>query len=245
LSDSTRGYHEFAEYFPQLNLERAPSRARPSKLPISQRASDLIVYCEVSSETHYTDKLQRPTWPGGNSGITIGIGYDLGYVKPPLFRSDWNGYLGNLDENSLRQLDEACLKTGTKASSLIANLQHIQIPWIKANAQFLQYEQPHYVGLTEDSLPNFAALPPDARGALVSLVYNRGPSFNVPSSKDPSGRYEEMRNIRILMIRKDFAAIPDELRKMTRIWEGKPNMKGVVKRRELEASLFEIGLAGG
>ena len=100
-----------------------------------------------------------------------------------------------------------------------------------------------YIGLAENALPNFAALPNDARGALVSLVYNRGASFSVPLSKDPTGRYQEMRNIRALMLRKEFHSIPDEIRKMIRIWQSEPDMKGVVKRRELEANLFEIGLA--
>jgi hypothetical protein len=34
--------------------------------------------------------LNQPSkWPGGGSGITIGIGYDLGFVTVDQFESDW------------------------------------------------------------------------------------------------------------------------------------------------------------
>src|SRR2546426_446862 len=37
---------------------------------------------------------QPSKWPGGASGITIGFGYDLGYVTVDQFESDWGDCLG-------------------------------------------------------------------------------------------------------------------------------------------------------
>jgi hypothetical protein len=242
LVENSRGYREFAQFFPELGLERAPSRSAPSNLPISSRAADLIVYCEVSSPETYRKLYQRPIWPKGLSGVTIGVGYDLGYTTPKLVQSDWGTYLGKA---TVEKLSEACRVTGPAAQPLAAALQSIEIPWSLAKAQYYEREQPRYVGLTQRSLPNLSQLPLDARGALVSLVYNRGPTFNVPASKDPTNRYVEMRNILALMRLKHFAAIPDEIRKMKRLWLDDPNLAGVVKRRELEATLFEVGLGIG
>ena len=47
--------------------------------------------------------LNQPfKWPGGSSGITLGIGYDLGYVIMDQFESDWGPYLTSAQLNRLR-----------------------------------------------------------------------------------------------------------------------------------------------
>src|SRR5437868_9631658 len=52
---------------------------------ISQKAVQLILNVEG---------LDQPDeWPGGASGITIGIGYDLGYTTVDRFESDWGDVL--------------------------------------------------------------------------------------------------------------------------------------------------------
>lgn len=50
-------------------------------MSISQAARDLILEMEGFSS--------KPEWPGGQSGVTIGFGYDLGYVTVDEFESDW------------------------------------------------------------------------------------------------------------------------------------------------------------
>ena len=51
----------------------------PQLLPLSARIIDAIIRWEVSSREHYERNLMRPCWPAEMSGVTIGIGYDLGY----------------------------------------------------------------------------------------------------------------------------------------------------------------------
>ena len=48
----------------------------------------------------------------------------------------------------------------------------------------------------------------------------------------------EMRNIRVLVPKRDYKGIAQELRKMKRIWEGK-GLDGLLARREAEAKLVE------
>ncbi|WP_316201475.1 MULTISPECIES: hypothetical protein [unclassified Bradyrhizobium] len=79
-------------------------------------------------------------------------------------------------------------------------------------------------------LPGYDALSPYCKGALFSLVLNRGASF------DKQGpRYAEMRDIKAAIKRGDLARVPALLRSMKRIWKGTPDEKGLSARREKEA----------
>jgi len=105
-------------------------------------------------------------------------------------------------------------------------------------AQFGGVEVPKWTQTCRDHLPNFDALTSgDCKGALVSLAYNRGPSFDAPGP-----RYAEMRAIRQHMADKRFDLVPGEFRSMKRLW---PKGGDLWNRREHEAALFEKGLNAG
>jgi len=219
----------------------SPTRPAPSKTPISARATNLIVACEVTSQAKYTQSYQRPTWPGAASGVTVGIGYDVGYVTLEWLKEDWQQYASS---DAINSLEQACGVTAGPAHLLISKLQSVVIDWPTADREFLEQLQPRYVGETESALPNTGMLSPDSLGALVSLVYNRGASFDIQQNpaKDPSDRYREMRAIKAHMQAKAFNLIPGEIRAMERLWKNDKSVSGLVERRELEASLFELGL---
>jgi GH24 family phage-related lysozyme (muramidase) len=215
-------------------------RALPSATRISERATSLIIASEVSSVSQYTERFHRPTWPGGSSGVTIGIGYDLGFVNIKEFRSDWGGYLGAAD---FALLASCCEVHAQSARTVLRNVARVDIPWAIAKRQYEEQVQPRRIGETESVLRHCDLLSPDSLGALVSLVYNRGAAgFLVPAGKDPAGRFREMRNIRSLMEAKRFADIPMQLLGMRRLWQRTPGGEGLVLRRELEAQLFSLGL---
>jgi hypothetical protein len=215
-------------------------RALPSLRKISKRASALIISSEVSGVSQYTQRFHRPTWPGGSSGVTIGIGYDLGFVNLREFGADWTDYL---DGDEFRALSGCCGLYGERARSALRDVSRVDIPWPLANRQYEEQIQPRRIGETEGVLRNSGLLSPDSLGALVSLVYNRGAAgFLVPQNKDPAGRFREMRNIRYLMEAKRFAEIPAQLLAMRRLWQRAPGGQGLVLRRELEAQLFSLGL---
>ena len=58
------------------------------------------------------------------------------------------------------------------------------------------------------------------------------------SDDSPEDRRREMRAIRDAVAAKDLKEIADQLRSMTRLWEGK-NLAGLLKRRDAEADLVE------
>lgn len=199
---------------------------------ISDEAFDLIVECEVTSRQVYDKKYRAPEWPGLSSGITIGIGYDVGYATDAQLAADWGGVV---DEAILKALRPALGVTGTRAHEMLpAVRQRVDIPWEAALQVHRTKVVPRWVATVERALPNTNRLPPDCLGALVSLTYNRGASF--AKSGD---RYTEMRAIKDCMARGDFASIPGHIRAMSRLW---PNAAGLRRRREREAALFEKGI---
>jgi hypothetical protein len=220
--------------------ERAPSLAPPSKTLISQRASSLIMTCEIGSQRRYEKMYSHPTWPKGESGITIGIGYDIGYSTPDGFLPDWHTYLKN---EEIATLTRGCGIFGARARDLLQIFDGIQIPWATAEQQFFHQTLPRYIGATERALPNCSLLSRDSLGALVSLVYNRGPAFAITPERDPENRFSEMREIKALMNQRFFEKIPEQMILMKRIWVGQSDMKGLLVRRDLEAALFVRGLS--
>lgn len=207
----------------------------PSKRAISKHAVDLIIGFEVSSPSLYHQRYESPVVPGGQSGVTIGVGYDLGYVTSSMCRDDWSSYL---TPGQVAALSGVCGKTKAQARTARASVKTIVIPWGKADPQFRTRVLPRYISMTLARVPNAAALSDDSLGALVSLIYNRGASF-----RKQGDRYREMRAIYAHMTAQDFDKIPTEIRSMKRLWQNDPMLAGLVTRRELEARLFQDGLA--
>lgn len=166
-------------------LEGPPTLSATS---IARPAIDLIIAAEISSRAHYDAKLTRPMWPGGQSGPTIGIGYDVGTVNATQLRGDWNGELAS---NMIEALVSACGVLGPAAANMIPSLSHVVLAYDPAERVFFRRSLPQFVAQTERALPNTGMLGPDCLGALVSLTYNRGPAFSAPGD-----RFAEMRAIR-------------------------------------------------
>jgi GH24 family phage-related lysozyme (muramidase) len=197
-------------------------------MTLSEAARALILESEGLSA--------RPDWPGGQSGITIGFGYDLGYVTVDQFESDWGERVGSEANERLRT---AVGLRGVRARNRVADLSDIRISRKMAEQVFESRTLPLYELRTAQAFPGVDALPEDARGALVSLVYNRGTSMLDDSPED---RRREMRAIRDAVAEGDLAGIAAQLRAMKRLWAGK-RLSGLIARREEEAQLVESAIA--
>ncbi len=203
---------------------------------ISDAARDLIVAEEVSSKQTYEARYQRPEWPGGGSGITIGIGYDVGagVANRAQLNADWGG---RIPPGMIEALVPCIGVTGGAAQSRLAAVRRVvSVPWSAAIDVFDSVDVPRWYAICKKALPNFEKLSLDCKGVLVSVAYNRGASFTKNGD-----RYNEMRAIRSLMAASKFEKIPAELRSMKRLWPSQ-SMRGLVLRREHEARLFEQGL---
>ena len=195
---------------------------------VHTRAVTFIVQQEVGSQAAYDALYTRPAWPGGQSGITIGIGYDLRFAADLI--GDWGPYL------SANDLDALGLWRGEAGSAAGAAALHaIVVPWDAAWSVFATRTLPATLRATHRAFPGLDRLPLLSAGALVSLVYNRGPATSGPNR-------EQMGQIRDAVQRGEPSAVPGLLRAMTRLWPDSPALR---TRRQQEADLFAEGLQEG
>jgi hypothetical protein len=205
-------------------------------LPISRASMKAMLNYEVGGgKSYYDAKLKDPTWPKGKSGVTIGVGYDLGYNTAAEIRRDWQQYL------TPEQLDRLAALAGLKktiARDRVQSVQDIDIPWESAIKVFESVTLPRFIAATLSIYSNADQLNADSFGALVSLVFNRGTDL-------AGDRRLEMAEIASALGRGDTAAVPQLIRDMKRIWEGDPDSRGLLTRRDEEARLFQMGLNEG
>lgn len=196
---------------------------------LSPAALKLILDYEVGGgEAYYNKCLKKPCWPKGASGVTIGVGYDCGYNTEAQFAQDWGG---KISQSDFDRLSKTLGYKGAAASKIVGSVSDIVIPWDAALEVFKQNTVPRFIKMTLNAFPQADKLHPDAFGALVSLVFNRGSSLKGDSRR-------EMANIRELVPSKNYAAIAKEIRDMKRIWAGK-GLDGLLRRRDKEAALIE------
>jgi hypothetical protein len=203
-------------------------------LAISNVCRSKIVEFEIGSRAYYDKIAKHPSWPGGGSGVTIGIGYDLGQHTRDQFMADWRGR--EVTSEPFAALRAVCGLKGAMAKWVIHTVDSLSVDYSDAVEVFDQTVLPRYIAMTERAFPNCDKLTPDAFGALVDLVYNRG--ADVTSLTD---QRSEMRAIKLAMASLNLPAIPGYLRSMKRLW---PNSRGLQARRDWEADIFEVAISG-
>lgn len=195
---------------------------------ISQKAIDFIIQQEVTSESYYNKKLSRPTYAGGDSGITIGIGYDLGYNTKEEIANDWSKHL---DAETLKLLQSCSGFKGEKCLPYLSNkVKAISISYESAVKVFTEISLPKFWAKTKAIYPGVENLNADTQGALTSMVFNRGNSLSGP-------RRVNMKNIVDLVAKADYKGIANEIEKSKQLWIGK-GLDGLVNRREQEAVMI-------
>lgn len=221
--------------------DASPANVAPAAHVLPIEAEDLITDAEVSATSlggidgghgYYDRHYQKPTWPQGDSGVTVGIGVDLGQQSAGATESSWGGFLS---DDTTGRLSECAGVTGSAAKALTAKLQDIIITWPVAINEFDGYEVPNYWSLTERAFPGLDGLRENAQGALVSLVYNRGSSMAGPSRAD-------MRTIRAAVPDADYNAMAEAVRHMSvtmgNSWRNAGIYDGMAARRNAEAGLI-------
>jgi len=198
---------------------------------LSKTSFDLIIYYEVGGESAYNKSYIKPTWPGGSSGVTIGIGYDIGYNTAASLKADWSGIIS---DSIIERLASCAGVKGSMARDAVLDVNDITIPWEAAKSVFVKKTLPRFKSECIRAFPGSDKLHPDAFGSLVSLVFNRGPATTGKNR-------EEMARIRAALtgqtkVTDIYDYIADELIAMKRVWAN-TNLTGLLKRREQEAQL--------
>lgn len=198
-------------------------------LTLSRKGLTQLVNQEIGSAAYYRRALSNPTWPGGRSGVTIGIGYDLGYNSESRIRQDWSSVLGELD---LERLIVVSGLKGEVAQQAVKQVQSVTVPLESAESVFFEATLTRYALLTRKAYPGVENLHPDAQAALLSLIYNRGASLK-------GERRTEMAAIKDLVALQDYDGIAQQLQAMKRLWKGR-GLDGLLKRRDHEARLVRL-----
>ena len=206
-------------------LSRRQIASVPSSLEVSRSGLDLLVAFEVSSPAYYEKKLRRPCWPGGESGVTIGIGYDVGVTSAKQIEQDWRGQL--TDEAVDRLLSVQGI-AGTRARQLARDLSDVQVTFDVAQTVFYRCTVPQFARRTLEVYPRVDKLPPDAQAMVLSLIYNRGTRLT-------GSRRQHMAALKALIARGDLDAIAGQFELMTELW---PDLPGLCTRRRKEAAMI-------
>lgn len=210
-----------------LALIGAPARADTCAVPLADEAIALIVDFEVGGQALYVRRYQHPIWPGAASGVTVGIGYDLGHQRAVTIREDWR------DHAERDRLATMAGIIGEAARQARPGVADVIVTWDLAIGVFRDVSLIEYCRRARRAFgPSaFDAAPALVRGALVSLVYNRGASMTGPARL-------EMRMIRDKCLpAADPGCVADQLRAMTRLWRGSSIEAGMYRRRYAEAAL--------
>jgi hypothetical protein len=188
----------------------------------------LLLRFEVGGgEEYYNRLLRSPTWPGEASGVTIGVGYDLGYNSAETIRREWSPHL---NEQVVGRLARVAGLTGARARAALGSVRDIIVPWSAAFAVFEAVTIPKFWEKTRNVFPGVEELHPNCQGALLSLVFNRGESL-------AGDRRREMRAIRASVTDMDYREIARQIRLMKRLWRGTTIERGMSRRRDSEADL--------
>jgi hypothetical protein len=204
-----------------------PAIVELPRYALSGKGYQLILDFEVGGGKQYYDRyLARPSWPGASSGVTIGVGYDLGYNSRNDILTDWRR-LGS-DAERLADVNGA---TGARARGLVSRVRDILIKWDDAEQVFNDITINKFILLTKRAYPHFDELHADAQAVLVSISFNRGTSM-------VGDRRRELRSIKDLVPQKDYKGMAAQIRAMKRLWVGQ-GVDGLLRRREAEARMME------
>lgn len=198
----------------------------PAPAILSGASHNLIVEFEVGGQREYNP---HPEWPGYRSGVTVGVGYDCGVTTRAIILGDWS----KLVVYDRTRLADTSGIVGQAARARLPLVRDIIVSWNNALDVFDRVDVTRTFQLCNRTFRGFDNLRPNAQGAIISLVFNRGNSLAGPNRT-------EMRDIRDNGIpNKDYPRIASQLRAMTRIWVGTDIEKGMRRRREAEARLVE------
>ncbi|WP_421312757.1 pesticin C-terminus-like muramidase [Aeromonas sp. 603404] len=199
---------------------------------ISKKSAEFILSWEAYMPKPYVPKGDQ------SSGVTIGYGYDLGQQEISSARTMLSDYY---TATQVERLLTAIGKKGDNARAIVHELSDISIDKERALDMAMRLKE-RYCQVVVNTYPQAINLPPDSAGAILSLVYNRGPSLKKPKIGDPIDSRREMREIGDDFSKGNIKNIPARLRSMKRLWA---NQRGLRDRREGEAKFIEEELAGG
>jgi hypothetical protein len=203
-----------------------PQQAEQAEAVVDPAVFDLVVRWEIGSQAQYVRQYQGVICPGGGSGPTIGIGYDLGTHTPSEIRAAWGWH------PAIEELVTASMQVGPdRCAAWRAKHRDIRVSYDDAVRVFATHDWPRYVAMAARAYRNgWDGLTSAHQSGLAGNGYNRGFTF-------VGSRRSEMREIRDTCVPGHMApCTADQLRASCRVWEGTKLYAGLCARRRAEAA---------
>jgi len=195
---------------------------------VAKRTAEFLIKAE--------DVPLHPYWPKGLSGITIGVGWDLGHHSRDELRKTW----AELGQDKLTALEAAVGLKGQAAGAISQRLQTIEIPRDLSMRVLVRSLNEYYCPFVIQLFPGLEKLPTEVQVVFVSLVFNRGASMGHEpdwrTAKEVDARWE-IREMRADVERENIFGIYIHLGTMKRLWE-KSGPGGLRFRRRDEQALI-------
>lgn len=213
-----------------LLIAAAALAGAPAPAAVSPNAVGLIVRFEVGSQARYTARYQGVVCPPGDSGPTVGIGFDGAHQLPETIR---RAFRGHPDVERMASVMPGAIGP-ERCAAARAQLAGVRVSWHTAMRVFQYDTLPEYAARTRRAFgPALANVTPDAQGSAVATVYNRGTAML-------GSRNREKRVIRDECLPAgDEDCMAAQYRSMTRLWVGTPLERGLGARYEATAQLAE------
>jgi hypothetical protein len=194
---------------------------------VTPRALKLIMGAESLNQPGKVPPLE-------SSGITIGYGDDLGQISKDDFKARWFDCIPRAHFERLRSVIGM---HGALARGAALGLRDIVITPQAAMKAFNRMLD-SYAAETLKAFPGLETYPPDAQGAILSLVINRGDSMGKSSLNRFDGR-QEMRDLRDAIARgATCEELGDIVMGMAPLWSDQ-GVDGLVERRMAEGALIK------
>jgi hypothetical protein len=206
--------------------EKGRAFAAGSREAVIEKSVSFLIQAEKLAD--------RPYWPKGNSGITIGVGWDLGYHSAAELKTTWS----ELRPEVLGRLEKAAGIKGQQAQALLPQMRSVLIPESVSLTVFRDSLVRQYYPLVLQMFPQIEKLPTNVQVAFISVLFNRGPVMGHDPdwriAKDVDRRWE-IRRMRDDVNRQDFFAIYAHLGTMKRLWENAGPRGLLIRRRDEQA----------
>jgi peptidoglycan hydrolase-like protein with peptidoglycan-binding domain len=217
-------------------------RAQPEPFPpLATEGVAMIAREETGGLAYYEQVTRWPHFPGVQSGITIGVGYDLRWNSEEDFRTLWGPVL---EPAAVEELSLDIGRRGSRRRARELRDMGVEVPFAAAWQAFVAHTLPRFTDDTAGIYPSLTRLPDLCRSVLVSLVFNRGTSLR-------GATRAEMRHIRDVLVRADddslhklqrkmiLLEVEDQILAMRRLWSPE---SGLIRRRQTEANLWRTGV---
>lgn len=207
----------------------APVLAGPRPPELTPLGLDLIYNYEVGGMWQY-NKDPHPELPDRRySGVTVGIGYDLHQYSKSVILTDWSP---ELPAPAPARLMATQPFYGQNAVEPWQQVRDILVPWSAATHVFLHADVAREFAAAKRAFPGFEDLSKNCQAALIANGFARGYSTAGPNRT-------ELRAIRDLVPKRNYAEIALQLRKQERVWRGTSIYNGLKARVNAEAKLAE------